>query len=224
MLFSSGWGLADVESYLHLLVSSLQQQPRSFFHLAAIRIQHRPKPLVTNSIYLPPLRTSMTSPTITLWTPLIGRVLFGRPVCCRDQVTKLFPVFLLRGNQDFLCGFSRNISDDRIGVVWPWLELIPHPSSLATQLLLTRKPKPHHYIPIHFTDSLIGYNICYYVTFVAVVTSNVKAKRCYEDGCIRHRTPTPAKTPASHPPPLRRVLQPGELLLKLNSDRRTMRY
>ena len=74
MLFSSGWGLADVESDLHLLVSSLQQQqPRSFLHLAAIRIQHRPKPLVTNSIYLPPLRTSMTSPTITLWTPLIGR-------------------------------------------------------------------------------------------------------------------------------------------------------
>ena len=141
MLFSSGWGLADVESDLRLLVSSLQQQqPRSFFHLAAIRIQHRPKHLVTNSIYLPPLRTSMTSPTITLWTPLIGRRVIWQTCLLPRSSNQAISLFLLRGNQDFLCGFSRNILDDRIGVVWPWLKLIPHPSSLSTQLLLTRKP------------------------------------------------------------------------------------
>ena len=221
MLFSSGWGLADVESDLRLLVSSLQQQqPRSFFHLAAIRIQHRPNPLVTNSIYLPPLRTSMTSPTITLWTPLIGRrVIWQTCLLPRSSNQAISLFFCWEETRIFFVDFHE--------IFWTiGLECFDLDSSsfLTCYSATTHsETQPHRYIPIHFTDSLIGYNICYYVTFEAVVTSNVKAKRCYEDGCIRHRTPTPAKTPASHPP-LRRILQPGEWLLKPNSDRRTMKY
>ena len=140
MLFSSGWGLADVESNLHRLESSLQQQNRGFFIWRPFGYNTDPSLLSQTQFTCHRFERPWRHRRLRFERRWLDDVLFGRPVCCRDQVTKLFPVFLLRGNQDFLCGFSRNILDDRIGVVWPWLKLIPHPSSLATQLLLTRKP------------------------------------------------------------------------------------
>ena len=223
MLFSSGWGLADVESNLHRLVSSLQQQNRGFFIWRPFGYNTDPSLLSQTQFTCHRFERPWRHRRLRFERRWLDDVLFGRPVCCRYQVTKLFPFFFAERKP----GFSLWIFTKYFGRSdWSVLTLTQaHSSPVLTCYSVTThsETQPHHYIPIHFTDSLIGYNICYYVTFVAVVTSNVKAKRCYEDGCIRHRTPTPAKTPASHPP-LRRVLQPGELLLKLNSDRRTMRY